>query len=127
MHYDLRRRIKVNPTMVQQLIRVSFFGVQFATAYILMLLAMYYNGYIIGVSFTHRAVLFLATYLHLRPLLPLLRNIHFPGFFSFLTFTRRSIFACVPLVMVKLIDTPLIGYHLRRYHWLCYLRERHSR
>jgi hypothetical protein len=44
--------------MVQQLIRVSFFGVQFATAYILMLLAMYYNGYIIGVSFTHRAVLF---------------------------------------------------------------------
>ncbi|KIM21865.1 hypothetical protein M408DRAFT_79921, partial [Serendipita vermifera MAFF 305830] len=35
------------PTWSQQAIRASIFGVQFGAAYILMLLAMYYNGFII--------------------------------------------------------------------------------
>jgi glucose uptake protein GlcU len=51
--YTLRltRKSRVQATMGQHRIRVTFFGVQFATAYILMLLAMYYNGYIIGVRY----------------------------------------------------------------------------
>jgi hypothetical protein len=39
-HYST---IRVVPTLPQQLIRASFFGIQFTVAYILMLLAMYYN------------------------------------------------------------------------------------
>ena len=35
------------PNLVQQLIRAAFHMAQFAVAYIIMLLAMYYNGYII--------------------------------------------------------------------------------
>ncbi|KIM21862.1 hypothetical protein M408DRAFT_333189 [Serendipita vermifera MAFF 305830] len=35
------------PTWPQQAIRASIFGIQFGAAYILMLLAMYYNGFII--------------------------------------------------------------------------------
>jgi hypothetical protein len=40
----------VTPTFQQQIIRAGFFGVQFTVAYIVMLLAMYYNGYILMVS-----------------------------------------------------------------------------
>ncbi|PVF96560.1 Ctr copper transporter [Serendipita vermifera] len=35
------------PTWSQQSIRAAIFGVQFGAAYILMLLAMYYNGFVI--------------------------------------------------------------------------------
>jgi hypothetical protein len=45
-----RSTIRVRPTAVQQLIRAGFFGVQFTVAYLLMLLAMYYNGFVIMVS-----------------------------------------------------------------------------
>jgi hypothetical protein len=45
-HYST---IRVVPTLPQQLIRASFFGIQFTVAYILMLLAMSYNSYIIMV------------------------------------------------------------------------------
>lgn len=38
-------------TWSQQLIRSIFYGVQFATGYMLMLMAMYYNGYIIFAIF----------------------------------------------------------------------------
>lgn len=38
--------------MVQQLVRAAFFGVQFTVAYLLMLVAMYYNGYMLMVSNT---------------------------------------------------------------------------
>jgi hypothetical protein len=43
-------RIKVTPTLGQQCIRALFFGVQFTVAYLLMLVAMYYNGYMLMVS-----------------------------------------------------------------------------
>ena len=35
------------PTLMQQVIRAAIHTMQFAVAYIIMLLAMYYNGYII--------------------------------------------------------------------------------
>ncbi|GAA5836339.1 hypothetical protein JCM11251_001467 [Rhodosporidiobolus azoricus] len=35
------------PSVKEHLIRSTFYGVQFGTAYILMLLAMYFNGYIV--------------------------------------------------------------------------------
>jgi copper transporter 1 len=38
---------KFRPNMFQQVIRALFHMVQFAVAYFIMLLAMYYNGYII--------------------------------------------------------------------------------
>ncbi|TGZ79009.1 Ctr copper transporter, partial [Ascodesmis nigricans] len=38
---------EMGPTMVEQLVRSGFFVVQFGVAYIVMLLAMYYNGYVI--------------------------------------------------------------------------------
>jgi copper transporter 1 len=38
---------KFTPTLPQQLIRATFHLLQFAVAYFVMLLAMYYNGYII--------------------------------------------------------------------------------
>jgi copper transporter 1 len=46
-----RSTIRVRPTAMQQLVRAGFFGVQFTVAYLLMLLAMYYNGFVIMVSF----------------------------------------------------------------------------
>jgi copper transporter 1 len=38
---------RFTPTLTQQLIRATFHLLQFAVAYFVMLLAMYYNGYII--------------------------------------------------------------------------------
>ncbi|KAF2140627.1 uncharacterized protein K452DRAFT_288724 [Aplosporella prunicola CBS 121167] len=38
---------RFRPTLVQQLVRALLYMLQFADAYIIMLLAMYYNGYII--------------------------------------------------------------------------------
>ena len=41
--------LRFRPTLVQQLIRSVIHMVTFAIAYIVMLLAMYFNGYIVGV------------------------------------------------------------------------------
>lgn len=43
------RPIRVCPTIQQQLVRGAFFGIQFTVAYLLMLIAMYYNGYMLMV------------------------------------------------------------------------------
>jgi hypothetical protein len=42
--------VRVTPTIQQQIVRAGFFGVHFTLAYLVMLLAMYYNGYILMVS-----------------------------------------------------------------------------
>jgi len=42
-----KSRKTFKPTLVQQAIRATLHMVQFAVAYFIMLLAMYYNGYII--------------------------------------------------------------------------------
>ena len=43
----LRQRMRVRPTLLQQMLRAALHVVQFAVAYFIMLLAMYFNGYII--------------------------------------------------------------------------------
>lgn len=40
-------RVQFRPTLLQQVVRAVFHMLQFAVAYFVMLLAMYYNGYII--------------------------------------------------------------------------------
>jgi hypothetical protein len=42
--------VRVTPTIQQQIVRAGFFGVHFTLAYLVMLLAMYYNGYILMVG-----------------------------------------------------------------------------
>ena len=42
-----KERVRGRPTVVQQVIRAGLHMVQFAVAYFVMLLAMYFNGYII--------------------------------------------------------------------------------
>ena len=41
------RGIPIHPTLVQQLVRALFYAVQFTSAYLLMLISMSYNGYIL--------------------------------------------------------------------------------
>jgi copper transporter 1 len=43
----LDSRLKFRPNVIQQAVRATLHMAQFAVAYIVMLLAMYYNGYII--------------------------------------------------------------------------------
>ena len=43
----MRRRVEFRPSLWQQTIRAALHMLQFAAAYFVMLLAMYYNGYII--------------------------------------------------------------------------------
>ena len=44
---SLMNRHVIRPSIVQQLIRAFMYTVEFAVAYFVMLLAMYFNGYII--------------------------------------------------------------------------------
>ena len=45
--FPTRRRAGHVPTVYQQAIRAGIYTLQFAVAYMIMLLAMYYNGYIL--------------------------------------------------------------------------------
>jgi len=44
---DVNACLEHSPTFLQQAIRATFYMVQFGAGYMLMLLAMYYNGYIL--------------------------------------------------------------------------------
>ena len=43
----VERRVRSRPSLLQQAVRAALHMVEFAVAYFIMLLAMYYNGYII--------------------------------------------------------------------------------
>ncbi|RPA78006.1 Ctr copper transporter [Ascobolus immersus RN42] len=46
-HPPVARAKAIQPNVTEQLIRTAFYVLQFAVAYLIMLLAMYYNGYVI--------------------------------------------------------------------------------
>jgi len=46
-HPPTRAAKAIQPNVIEQLIRTAFYVLQFAVAYLIMLLAMYYNGYVI--------------------------------------------------------------------------------
>lgn len=38
---------RLSPTFIQQLVRTLFYSIQFTSAYLIMLLSMYFNGYLL--------------------------------------------------------------------------------